>query len=160
MTRMVSGDSWPQFLSSAPHAGEVHAPIRPMGDGLGGSFQRDYRSARGRLRVTRGPHQNPNRCERKRMKTHQRHTISRLCGFGPGDLTASIIPCAKRFVHIAISHRTHGIDQNENKGMATACKLCGDARWVCEDHPDRAWGGASVSEDACNCWAAGMACPS
>lgn len=34
------------------------------------------------------------------------------------------------------------------------CKHCGDEMWVCEDHPECAWG----SGDGC-CGAAGMPCP-
>jgi hypothetical protein len=40
-----------------------------------------------------------------------------------------------------------------------ACKVCGDARWVCEDHKDKPWGGASDRRDACHCGGAGMPCP-
>jgi hypothetical protein len=29
--------------------------------------------------------------------------------------------------------------------------VCGGARWVCEDHTEKPWGGASDREDACHC---------
>jgi len=38
------------------------------------------------------------------------------------------------------------------------CEVCGGARWVCEDHPDKPWDGASDREDACHCGGAGMPC--
>jgi hypothetical protein len=31
------------------------------------------------------------------------------------------------------------------------CEICGDSRWVCEDHVDKPWDGASEREDACHC---------
>jgi len=31
-------------------------------------------------------------------------------------------------------------------------------RWVCEDHPDKAWDGASDRADACHCGGAGLPC--
>jgi hypothetical protein len=34
------------------------------------------------------------------------------------------------------------------------CSICHDARWVCEDHPDRPWGITS----GCNCGGAGTPC--
>jgi hypothetical protein len=40
-----------------------------------------------------------------------------------------------------------------------ACTICGNARWVCEDHADKPWGGASDRVGACHCGAAGMPCP-
>jgi hypothetical protein len=36
------------------------------------------------------------------------------------------------------------------------CTQCRNARWVCEEHPDRPWGEV---EGACDCGAAGMPCP-
>jgi hypothetical protein len=38
------------------------------------------------------------------------------------------------------------------------CTVCGDARWVCENHPDKPWGDASDRADACDC-GAGAPCP-
>ena len=32
------------------------------------------------------------------------------------------------------------------------CEVCGGARWVCEDHPDKPWDGASDREDAWSEW--------
>ena len=49
-------------------------------------------------------------------------------------------------------------ESRDNIGMMT-CEICGDARWVCEDHVDKPWGGASEREDACHCGGAGMPCP-
>ena len=39
------------------------------------------------------------------------------------------------------------------------CKVCGDAPWVCENHPDKAWADESDSADACHCGGAGAPCP-
>jgi hypothetical protein len=36
------------------------------------------------------------------------------------------------------------------------CKAYEDARWFCEDHPDRPW---NDHPDACRCGGAGMPCP-
>ena len=41
--------------------------------------------------------------------------------------------------------------------MSEACKVCGGAEWVCENHADKPWDGISASEDACGC-GAGMPC--
>jgi hypothetical protein len=41
----------------------------------------------------------------------------------------------------------------------TACAVCGGALWVCEDHMDKPWGGASTRADACRCGGAGAPCP-
>jgi hypothetical protein len=38
------------------------------------------------------------------------------------------------------------------------CPTCRDARWVCENHPDRPWKGESNHESACDC-GAGAPCP-
>jgi hypothetical protein len=38
------------------------------------------------------------------------------------------------------------------------CAWCDDAGWVCEDHPDRPWGGTSSRIDACHCGGAGVPC--
>ncbi len=38
------------------------------------------------------------------------------------------------------------------------CEVCGGARWVCEDHTDKPWDGASNRPDACHCGGAGMPC--
>ena len=35
------------------------------------------------------------------------------------------------------------------------CQRCQDARWVCENHPDKSWG---RGQDEC-CGGAGMPCP-
>ena len=35
------------------------------------------------------------------------------------------------------------------------CRRCEDARWVCENHPNKPWGG---KENKC-CGGAGMPCP-
>jgi hypothetical protein len=37
------------------------------------------------------------------------------------------------------------------------CRNCGGIEWVCENHADRPWGGASNRDDACAC-GAGMPC--
>jgi hypothetical protein len=37
------------------------------------------------------------------------------------------------------------------------CGTCKGTRWVCEDHPDRPWGGGHPN--ACQCGGAGMPCP-
>jgi hypothetical protein len=38
------------------------------------------------------------------------------------------------------------------------CAVCGGAMWVCEDHVDKPWGGASTRADACHCGGAGVPC--
>jgi hypothetical protein len=40
-------------------------------------------------------------------------------------------------------------------GTVTVCPRCEGCGWVCEDHPERPWGGAH----ACQCGGAGMPCP-
>lgn len=40
----------------------------------------------------------------------------------------------------------------------SACPVCEDAAWVCENHEDRPWGGVSDSPRACEC-GAGSPCP-
>jgi len=49
------------------------------------------------------------------------------------------------------------------------CRTCNGTRWVCEEHPDRPWGGlcckrpdgADICEHgACHCGGAGDPCPS
>jgi hypothetical protein len=35
------------------------------------------------------------------------------------------------------------------------CDCCEDCGWVCENHPEKPWGG----EHACGCGGAGMPCP-
>lgn len=40
----------------------------------------------------------------------------------------------------------------------SACRNCADAVWVCENHPDRPWGGLSAHPEACEC-GAGAPCP-
>ena len=37
------------------------------------------------------------------------------------------------------------------------CKNCDSQGWVCENHPDKPWDGASKREDACVC-GPGMPC--
>ena len=49
--------------------------------------------------------------------------------------------------------------QTRENDIKMACRVCGNARWVCEDHKDKPWGGASHREDACHCGGAGMPCP-
>ena len=38
------------------------------------------------------------------------------------------------------------------------CAVCGGALWLCEDHADKPWGGASNHADACHCGGAGVPC--
>jgi hypothetical protein len=38
------------------------------------------------------------------------------------------------------------------------CKVCKGARWVCEDHPELPWDGASDDANACHCGGAGLPC--
>ena len=38
------------------------------------------------------------------------------------------------------------------------CVRWDDIGWVCEDHPDKPWDGASDREDACHCGGAGLPC--
>jgi hypothetical protein len=45
------------------------------------------------------------------------------------------------------------------EAMTPICSVCKGACWVCEDHPDKTWGGAIDREDACYCGGAGMPCP-
>jgi hypothetical protein len=47
----------------------------------------------------------------------------------------------------------------ENIAMDLKCTVCKDARWVCEDHPDKPWDGASDVPEACHCGGAGAPCP-
>ncbi len=39
-----------------------------------------------------------------------------------------------------------------------ACANCDDYKWVCENHPDKVWGGLSSEPNVCEC-GAGMPCP-
>lgn len=39
------------------------------------------------------------------------------------------------------------------------CPNCSDTGFVCEDHPDRPWGGIATGDHVCTCHAAGMPCP-
>lgn len=39
----------------------------------------------------------------------------------------------------------------------SVCACCTGWKWVCEDHPDKAW--ESGDENECKCGAAGMPCP-
>ena len=57
--------------------------------------------------------------------------------------------------------RACGITIKRGRGqMATLeCEICGGARWVGEDHPDKPWDGASDREDAWHWGGAGMPCP-
>ena len=58
-------------------------------------------------------------------------------------------------------YRTSGCRRRDNEGVASKssdCAVCGGARWVCEDHTEKAWGGASDREDACHCGGAGLPC--
>jgi hypothetical protein len=38
------------------------------------------------------------------------------------------------------------------------CRSCGDTGHVCENHPDRPWGGLTSEPGSCEC-GAGMPCP-
>lgn len=42
--------------------------------------------------------------------------------------------------------------------MTHICRNCEGIEWVCENHKDRPWGGASTSSIACDC-GAGAPCP-
>jgi hypothetical protein len=42
--------------------------------------------------------------------------------------------------------------------MDTECTTCHGARWVCEEHPDKPWDGASAAPEACHCGGAGAPC--
>lgn len=46
----------------------------------------------------------------------------------------------------------------ENEGMEPECPICKGARWVCEDHTDKPWDGASGAPEACHCGGAGVPC--
>jgi hypothetical protein len=46
-------------------------------------------------------------------------------------------------------------DCGDQIGLMFKCRRCQDARWVCENHPDRPWG---HHPDDC-CGGAGMPCP-
>jgi hypothetical protein len=50
-------------------------------------------------------------------------------------------------------------DLTTHTQSAQPCKVCRGCFWVCEDHADKPWGGASDDADACNCGGAGMPCP-
>jgi hypothetical protein len=39
------------------------------------------------------------------------------------------------------------------------CAFCDNTGWMCEDHPEKPWGGFSRRSDACHCGGAGMPCP-
>jgi len=43
--------------------------------------------------------------------------------------------------------------------MDSECTVCHGARWVCEDHIDKPWDGASDDAGACHCGGAGAPCP-
>lgn len=47
----------------------------------------------------------------------------------------------------------------DNESMEPECPICKDARWVCEDHLDKPWSGASDAPEACHCGGAGAPCP-
>ena len=57
--------------------------------------------------------------------------------------------------------RWHPLDLalTRENGVKMACRVCDDGRWVCEDHVDKPWGGASDGKDACHRGSAGMPCP-
>ena len=46
----------------------------------------------------------------------------------------------------------------DNEVMDAECRICKGARWVCEDHPDKPWDGASDAPEACHCRGAGVPC--
>jgi len=39
------------------------------------------------------------------------------------------------------------------------CRSCADTGHVCEDHPDRPWGGITDDINGCHCGGAGVPCP-
>jgi len=43
--------------------------------------------------------------------------------------------------------------------MDANCRICKGAGWVCEDHMDKPWSGASDDPEACHCGGAGDPCP-
>ena len=47
----------------------------------------------------------------------------------------------------------------DNEVMESECSICRGARWVCEDHTDKLWDGASDAPEACHCGGAGVPCP-
>ena len=52
-----------------------------------------------------------------------------------------------------------GVIRRDNGLMDAECAICKGARWVCEDHIDKPWSGASDAPDACHCGGAGAPCP-
>jgi hypothetical protein len=53
----------------------------------------------------------------------------------------------------------HGGGGGHNGIMDAKCNICRGGRWVCEDHPDKPWDGASDAPEACHCGGAGAPCP-
>jgi hypothetical protein len=49
--------------------------------------------------------------------------------------------------------------QQPPNGIVTSdCNVCRGALWVCEDHPEKPWAGASNVTNACACGAPGVPC--
>ena len=69
-------------------------------------------------------------------------------------ITTAGCPCALEFQSLRNKNKERR-DQMET----SECDVCGGgALWVCEDHPNKPWDGASDREDACHCGGAGMPC--
>jgi hypothetical protein len=68
------------------------------------------------------------------------------------------IPHAKiplRILHPNSRHRRPAGGEIADTLTAMKCTLCEDCGWVCEEHPERPWGG----KYACICGGAGAPCP-
>ena len=75
------------------------------------------------------------------------------------DLRSVYDELAEHFWHLAaeIERCALGIKKphapSAHKIGGATCRQCGDTGWVCENHPNRPWGGASDQRDACACGA-------
>jgi len=72
-----------------------------------------------------------------------------VCALRQPSIMAALCPCALEFQSLGIR-----IKERRGEMETSECDVCGGARWVCEDHPDKPWDGASDREDACHCGAA------
>jgi hypothetical protein len=57
------------------------------------------------------------------------------------------------------SPREPPVRVRDNQVMKVECAMCKGNRWVCEDHPEKPWDGASDAPEACHCGGAGAPCP-
>ena len=74
-------------------------------------------------------------------------------GQGPGGLPTLDRPGCSRTHSVAVA------SPSRSQSLGAPWKHGRRGAWVCEDHPDKPWDGASDMEDACHCGGAGMPCP-